>query len=128
MGCMKSKPKYQIIIESKEQPYYLNIYKDSENEYIFTGVLSPDITNFYLVFKKVDEERLPLAISFELSDDDVFTNQYQFLKLRIDKTISNIENTSIQFPDTELSNIYSCDVSPSYPFPIDIYGRIKLKT
>jgi hypothetical protein len=127
MGCTKSKSKYNIIIDDQDQPYHLNIYKETDNEYIFSGVLKPNLTKFYLLFIKEDEERLPLAISFVISDDSFTSHQYQFLKLKPNQSIDSLENITIQFPDEDLSQIYSCDVSPSYPFIVDIYGRIKLK-
>lgn len=127
MGCMESKPKYDVVIEYQDKPYHLNIYKESEDKYVFTGVLKPDLTKFFLVFMKEDEEKLPLAISFDISDDDFTSHQYRFLKPNPDKSIDSLENITIQFPDKELSYIYSCEVSPSFPFVTDIRGEITLK-
>jgi hypothetical protein len=131
MGCFKSKPKYESIIEYQEDQssYFMNIYKPSENEYIFSGVLSPDVKKFCLLFKKEDEERLPLAISFHLSEDNIHVHQYQLLRLSLELSLQDINNsTSIQFPEEELSSIYSCQISPSFPYAIDIYGTIPLKS
>jgi len=127
MGCIKSKSKYDVVIEYEDNPYHLNIYKETDDEYIFSGVLKPNLTKFYLLFMKEDEERLPFAISFNISDDGFVSHQYQFLKLDMENTSNHTDNITIQFPDKELSSVFMCDVSPSYPFITDVYGRIDLK-
>ena len=130
MGCMNSKKsisKYDVILNEEEKDYYINIYQENSDEYSFSGTLSSDVTKFYLVFKKEDEEKLPLAISFELSDEKFFSTQYRFLKLCLDKSLDDIGNIIVQFPEDNLSSIFSCDVSPSFPYPVDIKGSIRLK-
>lgn len=119
--------KYDVIIEDEEKDYYMNIDKHSTDEYHIDGVLSSDVKKFYLLFKKVDEEKLPLAISFEVSDENFRVNQYQFLRLCPNKSLSEIGRVCVQFPEEELSSVYCCDVSPSFPYPIDVKGIVKLK-
>jgi hypothetical protein len=136
MGCIHgresrdtSKPKYDIILDDDEKDYYVNIYQ-SENdpdEYLISGTLSPDVRKFFIIVKKEDEERLPVAISFELMDESFLSNQYQFLKFCPNLSQKDLQNICVQFPDDELSGVYSCEISPSFPFAIDIKGYIKLK-
>lgn len=133
MGCIHGRiektiptSKYNIIMDSEDKDYYLNIYQD-ENEYIISGTLSPDIKKFYLIFRKEDEEKLPLAISVELSDNHFVSNQYQFLKSCPNLSQKDLNHVYVQFPDDELSGVYSCEISPSFPFALDIKGRIQLK-
>jgi hypothetical protein len=133
MGCIHGreiktspKSKYDLIIED-DKDCYLNIYQEND-VYFISGTLSPDVKKFFLIFKKEDEERLPVAISFELSDENFISNQYQFLKFCPSLSLHDLDNVIVQFPDDELSGIYSCDVSPSFPFAVDIKGSIKLKT
>jgi hypothetical protein len=132
MGCMNSKRintiKYDVMIEDEDKDYYINIDTKSIDEYHIDGVLSPDVKKFYLLFKKVDEEKLPLAISFEVSDENIRANQYQFLRLCPNKSLSEIGSVCVQFPEEELSNVYCCDVSPSFPYPVDVKAIVKLKT
>lgn len=138
MGCIQGREsrnkntpsKYNILLDDeKEKDYYINIYQNENftDEYLISGTLSPDVKKFYLVFKKEDEERLPIAISFELSDESFLSNQYQFIKFCPTLKPLDLHNVFIQFPDSEISSVYSCDVSPSFPFPVDISGSIKLK-
>ena len=130
MGCMNTKPNYKYdfsLDEEQDRIYYMNIFKNSSDEYSFTGVLSPDVKSFHLIFMKEDEERLPLAISFDLSDDGFHGSQYQFLQLSLTKSKEDLENVVIQYPDDELSNVFSCLLSPSFPYAVDISGTIKLK-
>jgi hypothetical protein len=141
MGCIhgretgnrnenKTLPKYNIILDDeKEKDYYINIYQNENqpDEYLISGTLSPDVKRFYIVIKKEDEERLPVAISFELSDESFLSNQYQFIKFCPTLKPIDLNNVFVQFPDQELSSVYSCEVSPSFPFAVDISGSIKLK-
>jgi len=132
MGCIhgresRSPPKYDIIVEDDDNDYYLNIYQEN-NEYILSGTLSPDVKKFFLIFKKDDEETLPVAISLELTCENFISNQYQFLKFCPHLSKEDLDNVIVQYPDNDLSGIYSCEVSPSFPFPVDIKGSIKLKT
>jgi hypothetical protein len=137
MGCIHgresrdtlSKPKYDIIIEDEQKDYYVNIYpsENDPDEYLISGTLSQDVKKFFLIIKKEDEERLPVAISFELSDESFLSSQYQFLKFCPNLSPQDLENVFVQFPDDELSGVYSCEISPSFPFAIDIKGSIKLK-
>lgn len=127
MGCKNAKQEhnYDVIIDDPDLP--VSIYIEEDNfGYKFHGILSSDVKRFYLIFKKEDEEKLPLAISFELSDENFLANQYQFLKQCIDKQKEDLEGLVIQFPDDIHSSIYSCDVSPSFPFPVEIKGNINL--
>ena len=130
MGCMNTKPKstYDVILDEEEDKiYYMNIFKNSSDEYSFTGVLSPDVKSFHLIFMKEDEERLPFAISFDLSDDGFQGSQYQFLQSSLTKSKEDLENVIIQYPDDELSHVFTCLLSPSFPYAVDIKGTIKLK-
>ncbi len=131
MGCLfakKSKSKYDVIIEEEEKEYFLNIYQESNpDEYIISGTLFPNVKQFYLIFKKQDEERLPIAFTFEISDETFISNQYQFLKICPDEKKEELSYVHIQYPEDELSSIYSCQLSPSFPFPVDINAKIKLK-
>jgi len=135
IGCKFGKPKsypksYEILIEEDSDVYqgFINIYQSGDpEEYKFYGILPPDVKKFYLVFKKQDEERLPLAISFEIRDDTFLSNQYQFMRQCIDKNAKELDCLVIQFPDSELTNVYCCNVSPSFPFPVEVSGEIKLK-
>jgi hypothetical protein len=133
MGCVGCKQKtiqknYDIIIEQPNDGFaFLNIYQnDTPDEYLFYGILSPNVNRFHLVFKKQDEERLPLAISFEINDEHFLANQYQFLKHCFDKKVEDLDCVVIQFPNEKLTNVFCCDVSPSFPFPVEISGCIKL--
>jgi hypothetical protein len=128
MGCKNAKPidKYEIIIDDPDLPVSIHVERENDG-YKFHGILSSDVKRFYLIFKKEDEEKLPLAISFELSDEHFLANQYQFLKPCLHKQKEDMEGLVLQFPDEILSTIYSCDISPSFPYPVDIKGNIKLK-
>lgn len=134
MGCIQGresrsppKSKYDIIVEDDDNDYYLNIYQE-KNEYIISGTLSPDVKKFFLIFKKEDEEKLPVAVSFELTDENFISNQYQFLKFCPNLSKEDLDNVVVQYPDDDLSGIYSCEVSPSFPFAVDVKGSIKLKS
>lgn len=134
MGCIQGresrsppKSKYDIIVEDDDNNYYLNIYQE-KNEYIISGTLSPDVKKFFLIFKKEDEEKLPVAVSFELTDENFISNQYQFLKFCPNLSKEDLDNVVVQYPDDDLSGIYSCEVSPSFPFAVDVKGSIKLKS
>ena len=121
--------KYQIILdEQKESPAFINIYQNEDSDkYLFYGILSPNVNKLYFVFKKQDETRLPLAIGFELNDEYFVSNQFQFLKHSYDKKLNDLDCIVIQFPDSELSDVYFCEVTPSFPFPVEISGEVKLK-
>ena len=95
----------------------------SARDYIFQGVLPSDTKKFYLIFKKEDEQDLPLAVPFELRDDYIVINQYHYLR----PTNEHPDHMIIQFPDSELSQTFVVEVSPSFPYPLEIYGEIKLQ-
>jgi hypothetical protein len=133
MGLNQTKDKKSSIIPLneilKKEPDFLpclNIYRNDKG-YKFQGVLPSDTKKFYLLFRKDDVNNLPLAISFELRDDFFLINQYHFLRPD-DKPKQELENLILQFPEDELSETHSCDVSPSFPFSVEIEGEIILKT
>ena len=43
------------------------------------------------------------------------------------KKVEDLDCVVIQFPNEKLTNVFCCDVSPSFPFPVEISGCIKLK-
>jgi hypothetical protein len=137
LGQTKEQPKplMEIIRKNPESDPCINVYqrKDTYNkegsarDYLFQGVLPSDTKRFFLLFKKEDEEDLPLAIPFELRDDFFLISQYHFLKPSMDKKKEEVQNLILQFPESNLTDLYVCDVSPSFPFPVEITGEIILK-
>jgi hypothetical protein len=131
MGCKKSKINIKPVekiynIDKPKGNSYVQIYLKSNDEYGFFGILSPDIEFFYLVFRKEDEDRLPVAIPFEISDNNHICNQYQFLKIGLDmEEIPN--NIYLEYKYEKLSNYYLVDITPRFPFAIEIYGSVHLK-
>ena len=133
MGCEMSQPKYypnyeEIINTKKNNNVHLQIYLVSENEYAFYGIVPPDQEEFYLVFRKEDEERLPIAISYEVSEEQHLCNQYQMIQVCLEDNHLKKENIILDFTSTQLSHYYSCPISPMFPFAVEIYGSVKLKT
>lgn len=115
-------------IQKKTNNSYIQIYLVSDNEYAFYGIIPPDGEEFYLVVKKEDEDRLPIAISFEVSENHHICNQYQMIQLCLDEVNLKKQNIIVDFPYEELSHYYCCPISPRFPFAVEIYGSIKLKT
>jgi hypothetical protein len=132
MGCEMSSlsppDKFHHLINQKEKVYsYIQIYLVSSNEYGFYGIVPPDGEEFYLVFQKEHEERIPIAISFEISEMNHICNQYQMIRFCSNDEYIEKQNIIIDFPKTNLSNYYYCPISPRFPFTIEIYGSVQLK-
>jgi hypothetical protein len=107
------------------EPLFMNIYKTyDEKEYVFSGVLNSNCQHFYLVFDRNDEHKLPYAVEFQLSDESINCRQYQLMNL-LDKDYE-YDHLFVQMEDVKLSKLYMIDVSPSFPFPVDISGKILL--
>lgn len=107
------------------EPLFMNIYKKTNQEYVFSGVLDSNCKYFYLVFDKKDENKLPYAVEFHLSDESINCYQYQLMSL-LNKSTDQVENLFVQLDEGQLSNLYMVCISPSFPFPIDISGNILL--
>ncbi len=103
----------------------MNIYKPSEKEYVFSGVLNSNCKYFYLVFDQNDEYKLPYAVEFHLSDESINCRQYQLMTL-LDKDSDLYDHLFVQMDDVKLSKLYMVCISPSFPFPVDISGNILL--
>jgi hypothetical protein len=119
-------PTYEI--EKKKHDSYIQIYLVSKNEYSFYGIIPPDVEEFYLVIRKEDEERLPIAIQFEISEMNHICYQYQMIQSCFQEDHLKKENIVLDFPYDQLSHYYHCPISPRFPFATEIYGSIKLKT
>jgi hypothetical protein len=107
------------------EPLFMNIYKPYEKQYVFSGVLNSNCKHFYLVFDQNDEHKLPYAIEFQISDESMNCRQYQLMNL-LDKDFDEYDHLFVQMDDAKLSKLYMIDVSPSFPFPVDISGNILL--
>jgi hypothetical protein len=124
MGCeMSSQPN----ISKQKVSSYIQIYLVSSNEYAFYGIVPPDGEEFHLIFKKEDEERLPIAIAFEVSEMNHICNQYQMIQKCWNEEEIKKENMILDFNCSEFSNYYSCSITPRFPFAIEIYGKIHLR-
>jgi hypothetical protein len=130
MRCRKSNsvhPNYDVEIK-KDNLVFIHISKPNSNQYNFGGILTPEADYFYLLFDKEDEELLPIAISFQIeNENEILCNQYQMLSLCLDMNPIHQNNIYIQFHFDKLSHIYSCKISPCFPFPVEIFGTIRLK-
>lgn len=111
------------IIQHKD-PLFMNIYIEN-NQYCFSGVLDIDSDHFYLVFLKQHEDRIPLAVHFEISDETFTSQQFQLMFL-LNQSPQEMDNLILQFGQEDMTNVYQINVSPSFPFPVDIKGSIKI--
>lgn len=129
MGCKNGKQKETLLdrdhLKANNSPIFMNVYTIDSTTYGFSGVLNADSKFFYLVFLKKDEDKLPLAVNFELSDDAFIVSQYQFLSQCQENPETGL--VTHQFEDTQVTAYYRCEVSPSFPFPVDIKGIVKIK-
>jgi hypothetical protein len=119
--------------------FFMNIYKEGNN-YKISGVVGPDSTRFYLVFYKRDQEMLPFAIDFSVNDSVFETQMFQLLiPLPNDDNLSSIySGIFFQYcenclnkddpasADELLSNLYYVDISPSFPFSVEISGFVRI--
>ena len=109
------------------KPLFMNIYICEDGDkisYVYSGVLPPDCQCFYLVFQQMDEERLPFATEFKISDDLFDSFQYQLLS-KTNLPVTEIPNLFLQF-EKETTTLYFVSISPGFPFPVDICGQIIL--
>ncbi len=69
---------------------------------------------------------IPLAVNFTIFTETFETRQFHYL-LESYLDVEFVDNIVVQYdPSERMTGLYQIEVSPSFPFPVDVKGVVKI--